>query len=185
MVRKNQCPYPHASSIVLALPSPVVHQSETVDAWNLKPSRIQLGVLSHHTSCNAVSIQERAYQTATKAGRTLCPTHFVPNAPYNTANTSTRDTHKFRDPKNMCSPNKTRVADSLGCWPGLPYGIFATLQRIPKSGISPKSRDWCVLELFLYLFGSVGGAWGARFLREPAGLTPPRFKYERKPFLKS
>ena len=55
----------HASLIVLEPPSPMAHHTETVDAWNLKPSRIQLGVLSRHTSCNAVSIQERVCQTAT------------------------------------------------------------------------------------------------------------------------
>ena len=35
------------------------------------------------------------------------------------------------------------------------------------------------------LSGPVGGAWGARFLREPTSFTLLRFKYERKLFLKS
>ena len=56
---------PHASLIVQEPPSHMVHHIETVDAWNLKPSRIQLGLLSRHTRCNAVSIQEKGYQTAT------------------------------------------------------------------------------------------------------------------------
>ena len=34
----------HASLIVLEPPSPMAHHTETVDAWNLKPSRIQLGI---------------------------------------------------------------------------------------------------------------------------------------------
>ena len=34
------------------------------------------------------------------------PAQFLPNAPYNAANNSTRDTHKLWDQKN-CSPNKT------------------------------------------------------------------------------
>ena len=40
---------PHASLMVLEPPSPMAHHTETVDARNLKPSRIHSGVLSHHT----------------------------------------------------------------------------------------------------------------------------------------
>jgi len=54
----------HASLIVLEPPSPMAHHTEAVDAWNLKLFRIQLGVLSRHTSCFTVSIQDRVYQTA-------------------------------------------------------------------------------------------------------------------------
>ena len=44
------------SLIVLGPPSPMVHHTEAVDAWNLKLSRIQLRVLSRHTSCYTVSM---------------------------------------------------------------------------------------------------------------------------------
>ena len=57
---------------------------------------------------------------------------------------------------------------------------FQTPQRIPKSGVSRKSPDWC-----LYLSRSVAGARGVRFRREPTSLTFLRGKYERKLFLKS
>ena len=59
----------HASLIVLA--SPMGRHTETVDAWNLTTSRVQWGVLSRHTNCNAVSTQDKVYQSATN-------THAVP-----------------------------------------------------------------------------------------------------------
>ena len=46
------------------------------------------------------------HQTATKAGHTLCPMQFVKNAPCNTANTFTRDTHKLWDPKKHVPQTK-------------------------------------------------------------------------------
>ena len=131
---------------------------------------------------------ERVYQTATKAGHTLCPMQFVPKAPYNIANTSGRDTDKFWDRKK-CSPNKIHVADSL--WVRelgdvvdrvLPHGIFDTSEDTQIRDF-PKSRNWCVLELFLYLAGSVMGAWRARFLQEPTSLTLLKCKYQGNYFL--
>ena len=52
------------------------------------------------------------YQTATKAWHTLCPMHFVPNAPYNTANASTCDAHKLWDPKKI----KNIVSQTKPMW---------------------------------------------------------------------
>ena len=85
------------------------------------------------------------------------------------------------------SPNKIHVADSLCVGElvdvvdrVLPHGIFDTSE---DTGISPISRNWCVLELFLYLPRSVMGAWRARFLREPTSLTLLKCKYKGNYFL--
>ena len=44
----------------------------------------------------------------------------------------------------------------------LPHGIFDTPEDTLDRDF-PQSQGWCVLDFFLYLSGSVGGAWGARF----------------------
>ena len=74
-----------------------------------------------------------------------CPNAVLPNAPYNAANTSTRDTHKW-DPKKKCSPNRTMwliaFAGELGDVVSrpLPHGILDTSED-PQVGVSPKSLD--------------------------------------------
>ena len=80
------------------------------------------------------------------------PAQFLPNAPYNAANNSTRDTHKLWDQKK-CSPNKTMwliaFAGELGDGVSrpLPHGILDTSEDTQVRGF-PKSPDWCVPELF-------------------------------------
>jgi hypothetical protein len=62
----------------------------------------------------------------------------------------------------------------------LPHGIFDTPEDTLDRDF-PQSQGWCVLDFFLYLSGSVGGA---RFFREPTSSTLRRCKYERELFLK-
>jgi hypothetical protein len=54
----------------------------------------------------------------------------------------------------------------------LPHGIFDTSREFPE-----KSGLVCAW-IFFYLSGSVGGAWGTRFIGEPASLTLLRCKYK-------
>ena len=83
------------------------------------------------------------YQTA-EAGHTLCPMHFVPKAPYNAANTSTRDTHKLLDPTKMCSPTMWLIAFAVELGDvvsrALPHGIFDTSEDTQVRDF-PKSQD--------------------------------------------
>ena len=78
---------------------------------------------------------ESVYQTATKAGHTLCPMQFVPKAPYNIANTSARDTDKFWDRKNAPQTKSMwPIAFAWVSWwmllTGFCHMAFLTLQRI-------------------------------------------------------
>ena len=54
---------------------------------------------------------------------------------------------------------------------------FLTPQRTPKSRISLKSRDWCVLELFLYLPGSLRTCRFSEPTFQPSGATNPWKKH--------
>ena len=71
------------------------------------------------------------------------PAQFLPNAPYNAANNSTRDTHKLWDQKN-CSPNKT-IAGELGDGVSrpLPHGILDTSEDTQVRGFPQKSGSVC------------------------------------------
>ena len=157
---------PNASLIVPEPPSPMVHHIETVDAWNLKPSRIQLGVLSRHTGCNAVSIQEKGIKKQHK--HSPVPMQFLPNAPYNAANTSTRDTHKLWDPKNAPQIEPMWLiafAGELGDVVSrpLPHGILDTPEDTQAGDFPPQKSELICAWTFLYLSKSVGesGFFGA------------------------
>ena len=107
----------------------------------------------------------KVYQTATDAGHTLCPTHFVPNVPHNAAHARCP---QVLDPKKKVPQTKPMwliaFAGEFGDVVGqaLPHGIFDTPEDTLDRDF-PQSQGWCVLDFFLYLSGSVGGAWGARF----------------------
>ena len=89
------------------------------------------------------------YQTTAKAWHTLCPMHFVPNAPYNIANTSARDTFKLRDPKKYVLHTKPmwliafagELADVVSRV--LPLGIFDTSEDTQVRDFPQKSRLGC------------------------------------------
>ena len=76
------------------------------------------------------------------------PAQFLPNAPYNAANNSTRDTHKLWDHKK-CSPNKTMwliaLAGELGDGVSrpLPHGILDTSEDTQVRGFPQKSGLVC------------------------------------------
>ena len=134
-------------------------------------------------------MQDKVYRTATQARHTLCPMHFAPNAPYNTANTFAHDTYNLSDP-----PPKKKDPSTKLIWPiafagelghvvsrVLPHVFFfGDMSKDTQVRDSRRSRDWCLLEFYLYVSGSVGGAWGVRFRWEPASVTPSRCTYERK-----
>ena len=92
---------------------------------------------------------------------------FLPNAPYNAANTPTRDTHKLWDQRRVCSPNKTMwlvaFAGELGDVVSrpLPHGILDTPEDTQVGGFPQKSGLVCVclnFSLFLKVCrGSLGG----------------------------
>lgn len=98
----------------------MVQHIDTVDASKFKPSGIHLGVPSHRSSCNTVSIQDKVFQTVAKTGHAAYPVPnalSVPNVANNTAKTSTRDADKFWDPKST-PLNEFHAADShfyTGC----------------------------------------------------------------------
>ena len=142
---------PHASLTVPEPLSPMVHHTEAVDAWNLKPPRIQLGVLSRHTSCNAVSTQERVYQTATYTHTlsqcSFCQVHHATLRLLPHAIPISCGIHKKFPKQNPCGWWPLRVSWGM-LLAGLCHMAFETPRRMPKSGISPKSPDWCVPELF-------------------------------------
>ena len=79
---------------------------------------------------------------------------FLPNAPYNAANTPTRDTHKLWDQRRACSPNKTMwliaFAGELGDVVSrpLPHGILDTPEDTQVGGFPQKSGLVCAPELF-------------------------------------
>ena len=108
---------------------------------------------------------------------------FLPNAPYNAANTSTRDTHKW-DPRKIVPKTKPCGWCELGDVVSrrLPHRILGTSEDT-QVGDFPHKYGLVCAWTFLYLSRSVGGAWGVRFRREPTSLTLLRCKYERKLFL--
>ena len=70
-------------------------------------------------SHNIVSTQKRVRQLATRAGHTMCPLHFVPNASYNTAESSTGDAQIVVGSKKYIPQTRfTRVPTSTNrnCW---------------------------------------------------------------------
>ena len=75
--------------------------------------------------------------------------HFVPNVPYNTANTSTRDTHKLWDPKKYAHQPKPMwliaFASELGDVVSrvLPHGIFDTSEDAQVKDFPQKSGLVC------------------------------------------
>ena len=93
------------------------------------------------------------------------PAQFLPNAPYNAVNNSTRATHKLWDQKK-CSPNKTMwliaFAGELGDGVGrpLPHGILDTSEDTQVRGFPPKVRTGVCLNFSLFgkvCRGSPGG----------------------------
>ena len=96
------------------------------------------------------------------------PAQFLPNAPYNAVNNSTRDTHKLWDQKK-CSPNKTMwliaFAGELGDGVSrpLPHGILDTSEDTQVRGF-PQSPGWCVPELFSICQGLSRDPGGSGFV---------------------
>ena len=149
---------PHASLTVPEPLSPMVHHTEAVDAWNLKPPRIQLGVLSRHTSCNAHTLSQCSFCQVHHATLRLLP-HAIPIS---------CGTPKKLPKQNPC------VWWSLGDVVSrpLPHGIWDTSEDAQVGDFPQKSGlvcAWTVLSLFVQVcWGSLASSVSSK----STSLTP-------------